>query len=138
MPRSDGRPSLRRILARFTAGGAGLLGTRVELVALELAQQRDRLLLRLGLLAAGILALLLGMLGLGALVVVYFWETDRLVAILAVSAAFIVTGAVLLGVTARMGRRGRAPFEATVAEFHKDVALLREVLDPDGSRQEPQ
>lgn len=133
MPRSDDRPSLRAILARFAAGGTGLLGARIELAALELAQQRELLLLRIGLLAAGILALLFGVLGLGAFVVVYFWETDRLTAILAVAAAFIVAGAVLVGLAIRLGRRSPGPFEATVSEFHKDAALLRELIDRDAA-----
>ncbi len=137
MPGSDDRPSLRRIISRAVAGGAGLLGARFELATLELAQERERLLLRLGLLAGGVLALLLGALGIGAFVVVYFWETGRLAAILAVAATFIVAGAVLLVLAIRPGRHGAGPFEATIAEFHKDVALLREVLDRDTPRGGP-
>lgn len=133
MARADRRPSLRRILAGFAAGGASLLGTRLELAALELAQERERLLLRLGLLAAGILALLFGLLGIGAFMVVYFWETGRLLAILAVAAAFLVAGVVLLGLAIRAGRRGAGPFEATLAEFHKDFDMLRDALDRDES-----
>lgn len=130
MPRPDDRPSLRGILARFTAGGAGLLRTRLELATIELAQQRDRLLLRLGLIVGGVLALLFGALGVGAYVVLYFWETDRLIATLAVAAVFIVLGAILLFLAIRLGR-DTSPFEATIAEFGKDVELLREVLGRD-------
>lgn len=131
MPGLDDRPSLRKVLGGLATGWAGLLDTRLELAALELAQERERLLLRLALLAGGILALLIGLLGLGAFVVLVFWETDRLMVMFAVAAAFVVAGAVLLGIAARMGRRGAAPFEATLAEFHKDVELLRETLGRD-------
>jgi uncharacterized membrane protein YqjE len=126
--RADDRPSLRRAIARFAAGGAGLVGARLELASIELAQERERLLLRIALLAAGILALLFGLLAIGAFVVLHFWESGRVPAILAVAAAFLVLGVVLVVVVARMGRRGASPFEATLAEFHKDAALLREIL----------
>ena len=127
MNRADDRPSLRRIVSRLAAGGASLLGTRLELASIELAQERERLLLRIGLVAGGVLALLFGLLGIGAFVVLYFWESGRLEAILAVAAAFIVLGAVLLLAVARMGRSGAGPFEATLAEFRKDSAMLREL-----------
>jgi uncharacterized membrane protein YqjE len=137
VPRPDDRPSLRRIIARFATGAGSLLGTRLELATIELAQERERLLLRLALIAGGVLALLFGVLGIGAFVVVYFWEAGRLAAILAVAGAFILIGAALLFVAVRSGRRGAALFEATIAEFHKDAALLREVLDRDTREENP-
>lgn len=128
MNRADDRPSLRRILARFAAGGASLVDARLELAAIELAQERERLLLRIGLLAAGVLALLFGLLGIGAFVVLHFWESGRLSAILAVAIVFVILGAILIAIVARMGRRAAGPFEATLAEFRKDAAMLRDVL----------
>ena len=128
MNRADDRPSLRRILARFAAGGASLVDARLELAAIELAQERERLLLRIGLLAAGVLALLFGLLGICAFVVLHFWESGRLSAILAVAIVFVVLGAILIAIVASMGRRAAGQFEATLAEFRKDAAMLRDVL----------
>lgn len=128
------RPTLRRILARFAAGGAGLVDARLQLAAIELAQERERLLLRIGLVAAGVLALLFGLFGVGAFVVLHFWESGRLAALLAVAIAFVVLGGLLLVIVARMGRREAGPFETTLGEFRKDAAMLREVLGRDGRR----
>lgn len=114
---------------------AGLAATRAELVALEFALERDRLLRRLALGAAGILATLFGALGLGAFVIAHFWETGRLAAILVVAAVFLVAGAVLLVLAIRAGHE-EAPFAETMAEFRRDAQLVAEVLGQESREDE--
>lgn len=128
MPAGNDARSLRPAFARIAGGAAGLLGTHLELAALELARARERLLLRLALLVGGVLALGTGAFGCAAFVIVLFWESGRLAALLGVAAGFFVLGTILLVLVVRLGRREGHLFEATLAELRKDADLLHEVL----------
>ena len=100
-----------------------LLRTRLELASIEWAEERERLLTRLGLLFAALLLFILGVLGLCVLAVVYFWDTTaREAAVLVPTALCIVTGLLLYYLSRRVGQS--LPFAATLAEFDKDRAAL--------------
>lgn len=124
-------PSDLKVAAQTAASSAlGLLRTRLELASIEWAEERERLLTRLGLLFAALLLVIFGVLGLGALAAVYFWDTEREAAVLVPTALCIVTGLLLYTLSRRMGR-GALPFAATLAEFDKDRAALSPALTPD-------
>ncbi len=117
-------PSNLKAAAQTAASSAmGLLRTRLELASIEWAEERERLLARLGLLFAALLLIILGVLGLGVFAAVYFWNTDREAAVLVPTALCITTGLLLYYQSRRMGR-GALPFAATLAEFDKDRAAL--------------
>jgi uncharacterized membrane protein YqjE len=113
--------SLRALGATFLA----LIGTRAELVVVELREEGERR--KEMLVLAGVAAVFLGLgLLLAALfVVVLFWETHRIAATAAVTLVYLGIGA---GALARLRERSRAsppPFEATLAEFAKDLEMLK-------------
>lgn len=104
---------------------AALLKLRAELVGVELEEivaRRKRLFLLGGLAALfGAVALLL----VAFLVVVLAWDTHRVAAIAGVT---VLYGAVSAGAFARfreVARDAPAPFSATLAEFRKDLEMLR-------------
>ncbi len=124
MAAEDAPQGLKAAALRFAGGAVALLRTRLELAGVELAEERERVELRLTLLFAGVLLVLFAVLGLGAFVVVLFWETNRLAAILGVSAICAAAGAFLMWKARAIGRESPQPFAATLAELEKDRAWL--------------
>jgi uncharacterized membrane protein YqjE len=124
-PRHSG---LRAALKRLAAAGIGLLSTRGELLTLELTEERDRLVQRLALAAAGGLVLAFGVMFAGAFVVVLFWDTNRLWAIALVALAHFGAGAFLLMKAKNVGRDAPPPFAASLEELRKDRALIETAL----------
>lgn len=123
-------PGLKTSASRVADSAMALVRTRLELASVELAEERERLLLRLVMLIAGILLLLFGVLGLGVLLVVIFWDTHRLLAVLLPALLCLGAGAWLLRRSRAVRRPGEAPFAATMAELDKDRAAIAALLSP--------
>ncbi len=103
----------------------GLVGTRAELLVVELREETERR--KEMLVLAGVAGVFLAMgLALCALfIIVVFWDTHRIIATAGVTLAYLGIGAWAL---VRMKEKARAsppPFEATLAEFAKDLEMLR-------------
>ena len=113
---ADGRPSLRRFGAAFL----GLLHGHVELFGIELQEQKAntlRLLLFAGL--ALVFALLL-LVGLSLLVLIVFWDTNRLAAALGLC-LFYVIGSLFCGWRLYQSINDESsPFSATLEELAND------------------
>jgi uncharacterized membrane protein YqjE len=113
--------SLRALGATFLA----LIGTRAELVVVELREEGERRKEMLVLAGVAAVFLGLGLLLLAFFVVVLFWDTHRIAATAAVTLVYLGIGA---GALARLREKSRAsppPFEATLAEFAKDLEMLK-------------
>lgn len=117
---ADGRPSLRRFGAAFL----GLLHGHVELFGIELQEQKAntlRLLLFAGL--ALVFALLL-LVGLSLLVLIVFWDTNRLAAALGLC-LFYVIGSLFCGWRLYQSINDESsPFSATLEELARDREQL--------------
>ncbi|MBG6666109.1 phage holin family protein [Pseudomonas aeruginosa] len=117
---ADGRPSLRRFGAAFL----GLLHGHVELFGIELQEQKAntlRLLLFAGL--ARVFALLL-LVGLSLLVLIVFWDTNRLAAALGLC-LFYVIGSLFCGWRLYQSINDESsPFSATLEELANDRERL--------------
>jgi uncharacterized membrane protein YqjE len=119
-PRPEG--SVRNIGTTLLA----LLGTRIELIGVELREESLRI--QRMLVAGAVAAILLGaaLVLAGVLVVVAFWDTHRLLALAAVTVAYAALGAVLLARARAAARAAPTPFAATAAEIQADLELLRD------------
>ncbi|HBO8550687.1 hypothetical protein FA563_11795 [Pseudomonas aeruginosa] len=117
---ADGHPSLRRFGAAFL----GLLHGHVELFGIELQEQKAntlRLLLFAGL--ALVFALLL-LVGLSLLVLIVFWDTNRLAAALGLC-LFYVIGSLFCGWRLYQSINDESsPFSATLEELANDRERL--------------
>ncbi|MBH9397238.1 phage holin family protein [Pseudomonas aeruginosa] len=117
---ADGRPSLRRFGAAFL----GLLHGHVELFGIELQEQKAntlRLLLFAGL--ALVFALLL-LVGLSLLVLIVFWDTNRLAAALGLC-LFYVIGSLYCGWRLYQSINDESsPFSAPLEELANDRERL--------------
>jgi uncharacterized membrane protein YqjE len=118
-------PPIHGSLRRLIGSVFSLLQTRLELIGIELAEEKDRL---LSVLFAGLAAMMfatMALITLTVLVAAAFWETYRWQSLAILTAAYAI-GAILCLLKARAGVR-RAPliFEETLAEFEKDRAIFR-------------
>jgi len=112
-------------LRRLVGSAIGLLQTRLELVGIELAEEKERL---MGVLFLGLAAMMLAtmaLISLTVLIAIAFWDTYRWQALAAITALYAVSG-IVCALKARSGLRD-APtvFEATLAELEKDRDLFR-------------
>lgn len=112
---------LRRIIGSVFS----ILATRLELIGIELAEEKERL---IGVLFLGLAATMLAgmaLFTLTALVAIAFWDTYRWQALAAITAIYAIA-AIVCGWKARQGLRN-APliFQATLSEFDKDRELFR-------------
>jgi uncharacterized membrane protein YqjE len=123
-------PGLRASLGRLADGALALVRTRAELVSVELAEERDRLVRRLAFLLGGVLLLAFAALYAGAFVIVLFWDSHRLLAIAGVTLVLAVVAVLLLGQARSMGRDAPAPFAASLAELDKDYQWLQRAARP--------
>lgn len=123
-PNSDAASGFKASAARAASSALALLHIRLELASIELAEERERLFTRLCLMFAAVLLMVFGVLGIGVLVSVYFWNTQREAAILVPAALCIVCGLVLFRMSKSVGLAQGVPFAATLAEFDKDRAAF--------------
>ena len=112
----DTQGPLRRIVNSVFA----IFETRLELIGIELAEEKERL---IGVLFLGLAAMMLTMMTLitlTVLIAIAFWDTYRWQSLAAITVAYALV-AVLCAVRARAGLIN-APnvFDSTLAEFKKD------------------
>jgi uncharacterized membrane protein YqjE len=124
-PSPPGRPGLLASLREVCAALAALIHSRVELVTRELERERVRV-TRLALIAAvALFFFFLGTLTLTLFVIVLFWDSQRLVAIGALTVLYLgIAVGLALYAKSEAGRAAR-PFAATVAAFKEDRKRLK-------------
>jgi uncharacterized membrane protein YqjE len=118
------RAGLRETVAQLADSALALARTRAALAAAELEEERVRFTRAVTLLAGAALMFSFAALGVGAFVVVYFWDTHRLAATAGVTLAFAIVGGWLVWRNAALWRDAPRPFAQTLAEFDKDRAMF--------------
>jgi uncharacterized membrane protein YqjE len=118
----SGLPHSLRSLA---AGLLELLGARVELIAVELQEERARVEKKLVLLLTAALFLAAGVLLGSILLVVLFWDTHRTLAAAGVCLLHLGIGSWALLRLRELNHGSPPPFAATLDEFAHDLKLLR-------------
>ncbi len=99
-------------------------GIRLELFLLEVIEERIRIVDALLLAALAIVCVLMTLVALTATVVVFFWDTHRLLALAVVTVVYAVTAVVTL-LKLRSHLRRWQSFPATLEEFKKDSACFK-------------
>jgi uncharacterized membrane protein YqjE len=108
----------------------GILRTRLELLAVELAEEKNRLLAILLWSLGGLLALAMGILMLSLLVVAAFWDTDhRLTALGVVAALYFLCGLGALLYVRNKVANAPFTFDETLAELERDRQALGAVSE---------
>lgn len=113
------------------ASTKGLLGTgvtlihnRLELLGVELAEERVRLVSMLAYGGAAFLCLSAGLVFLSVFLTVLLWDSNRLLALGVFSALFIGAGIASLMLAMSLARAGSKLFSASLAELRKDRDAL--------------
>ncbi|MEX3931347.1 phage holin family protein [Paraburkholderia phymatum] len=118
---SGDRGPLRRILS----SSFSILQTRLELIGIELAEEKDRLLMVLFMGLAAMMLAMMALIALTALIAIAFWDTYRWQALAGITLVYAIA-AIVFALKARSGLHN-APmiFEATLHEFQKDREIFR-------------
>ena len=120
------RPRLAESLHGIVDAGLQTVQTRLELLAIELQEEKLRLAgLALNAVLAGLL-LGFGLMFLLVFLTVLFWEEHRLLALGISTAVCIGGGLIAASNAARAFRSGTKLFSASLAELARDRAALRE------------
>lgn len=117
--------SLLRSLVQLGGTLLGAAETRFELLSAEVNEDLDR---AIHIVLWAFVALLTGILGAllaGAAVIIVFWDTHRIAAVLGVTTAFLLVAAIAgLSVRKRLSEKPRF-LDATRAELRSDIESLR-------------
>lgn len=107
-------------LKNLVSAGASIAQTRLELISTDVQIARARFLSLLILLISTLFFLFFGLVMLALLIVIYSWETDRILALGLLSGGFLVVGTILALVVLRSLKTMPRLFEATISELAKD------------------
>ena len=110
----------------LAAGLLGIVQTRLELLAAEVAEERQRLTALLVLVLLSLFSLGLAVVLLSVLIVVALWESHRLAALGGLIGVFLIAGAGLGWLALHKLRSHPRLFDATITELAKD----RQELNP--------
>ncbi|UYG01052.1 MULTISPECIES: phage holin family protein [unclassified Halomonas] len=111
--------AVKRLLGSLVANSE----TRLRLAVLELEEERARLLVLFLLAGASLLLLLLGVATLTALVIILFWDTYRITAIV-VSAGALIFASLLFALIALRQAKSHTLLKETLKQLAADRALL--------------
>jgi uncharacterized membrane protein YqjE len=110
--------SLRGLLA----AGVAIVHTRLELLGIELQEEKARLLGLLAFGAAALVFLAAGLVFLAVFLTVLLWDSDRLLVLGIFASLFLASGAVALALALRHARAPSQLFAASLAELAQDRA----------------
>lgn len=117
-------------LRSYAADAIGILKTRLELLATEIAEEKLRLGSFLGYAAVAFFFLGFGAVMLALLLTVLLWDSHRLLALGMFTALFLAIGIIAALVAARHRRQGSRLFAASISELEQDRDMIRPDNDP--------
>lgn len=115
----------RRMLAILV----NMARTRLNLLAVELMEEKSRIWLMLVLTGLALIFAAMALLTLSLLVVVAFWDENRLLAISGLLAFYVLAAAATLLVLRQKAKAGSTLFASTLRELAKDTAELEQELE---------
>ena len=104
----------------IVATGASIAQTRLELLSVDVQIARSKFISLLVMIICALFFLFFGLVMLALLIVIYSWETNRMLALGLLTSGFIVVGLVLALLVVQSLRTMPKLFEASIAEFAKD------------------
>ena len=104
--------------------GASIAQTRLELLSLDVHIARSKFISLLVMIIGALFFLFFGLVMLALLIVIYSWETDRILALGLLTAAFLLVGLVLAALIAQSLHTMPRLFEASITELAKDREAL--------------
>jgi uncharacterized membrane protein YqjE len=107
-------------LKNIVATGAAIAQTRLELLSIDVQIARSKFISLLVMIVCALFFLFFGLVMLSLLIVIYSWETNRMLALGLLTIGFIGIGLILTFLVMRSLQTMPKLFEASIAEFAKD------------------
>lgn len=104
--------------------GASIAQTRLELLSLDVQIARSKFISLLVMIISALFFLFFGLVMLALLIVIYSWETDRMMALGLLTCAFLSIGIILALLITQSLRKMPRLFEASISELAKDREAL--------------
>ncbi|WP_114662277.1 phage holin family protein [Polynucleobacter necessarius] len=100
--------------------GASIAQTRLELLSVDVQIARNKFISLLVLIVCALFFLFFGLVMLALLIVIYSWESDKMLALSLLTGAFIGVGLILALLIRQSLNNMPKLFEASIAELAKD------------------
>ncbi|PTX98590.1 phage holin family protein [Opitutus sp. ER46] len=113
------------VAQQIGASALGLVRTRLELLGVELQEEKLRLVSLLVWLAVAVTLIAAGLLVTIGTLALLLWDEAGYLGLAGLAGLTLAAGAGLLWWLRRRVRRGPGPFAATIGEFKKDIQCLR-------------
>lgn len=107
-------------IKNLAATGASIAQTRLELLSVDVQIVRAKFISLLVMIVCALFFLFFGLVMLSLLIVIYSWESDRMLALGLLTSGFITIGLILAILIMRSLRTMPKLFEASIAELAKD------------------
>jgi uncharacterized membrane protein YqjE len=107
-------------IKNLAATGASIVQTRLELLSVDVQIARSKFISLLVMIVCALFFLFFGLVMLSLLIVIYSWESDRMLALGLLTSGFIAIGLILAILIMRSLRTMPKLFEASIAELAKD------------------
>lgn len=107
-------------LKNLVSTGASIAQTRLELISIDVQIARTKFLSLLVMVICTLFFLFFGLVMLALLIVIYSWETDRVLALTLLTCGFLAVGCILALVVLRSLKTMPKLFDATISELAKD------------------
>jgi uncharacterized membrane protein YqjE len=104
--------------------GASIAQTRLELLSTDVQIARSKFIGLLVMIVSALFFLFFGLVMLALLIVIYSWESDRMLALGLLTSAFLSVGLILAAFIVQSLRKMPKLFEASIAELAKDREAL--------------
>jgi uncharacterized membrane protein YqjE len=107
-------------IKNLAATGTSIAQTRLELLSVDVQIARSKFISLLVMIICALFFLFFGLVMLSLLIVIYSWESDRMLALSLLTIGFIAIGLILAILIMRSLRTMPKLFEASIAELAKD------------------
>jgi uncharacterized membrane protein YqjE len=104
--------------------GASIAQTRLELLSVDVQIARSKFISLLVMIVSALFFLFFGLVMLALFIVIYSWETDRMMALGLLTGVFLLVGLILALLIVQSLRTMPSLFEASIAELAKDREAL--------------
>ena len=104
--------------------GTSIAQTRLELISVDVQIARTQLISLLVMIVSALFFLFFGLVMLALFIVIYSWESDRMLALGLLTGAFLSVGLILATLIMQSMRTMPKLFEASIAELAKDREAL--------------
>lgn len=107
-------------IKNIVATGISIAQTRLELLSVDVQIARSKTISLFVMIVCALFFLFFGLVMLSLLIVIYSWETNRILVLSLLTSSFIAIGLVLAFLVMQSIRTMPKLFEASIAEFAKD------------------